>query len=492
MKSKLRDFIKNNKKVITSLGEVEELREIGEGGNGLVYSGLLNSESIAIKFLVESDSKKLIRFKAEYFNLSLIRKSDNIVKYVNYDELEIEGQRFPMIVMKKYDGSLQKLKSNIPINENELYKFYNFLIETLKLIHSQGIIHRDLKPENILISDENYVISDFGIASYDENLFCYKAKTKHNERLGNRMFSAPEQSKKGIEPAETMDIYALGQLCHWFVFNETHNGTGRMRFSQVLESTDRIEALDCIVNKCIANDPSERYQSIEEIIEAYNQLVYRTPEIDVFEQMWLLNDSIRASEPKACDKIIGTDRQVVLKRLINNINSKEFISNSLEFNSGNRNDKITRLQYIEDNRILLNDYELFINKLWLYTHNQYDDLIVLQCETENIKFYKVDNEEVSSIAIINELHTVKSEDIKSGYVEINDEIIQVDSKSIDYRDRLNEDKYIFIGTRWHCTQSLKNDYYLKEFQQVEANECSINELLRKIRANKHFDVLMRL
>lgn len=493
MKNMLRTFIKeNNNKLTTLLGEIENLSEIGEGGNGLVYSGVLNSEAIAIKFLVESGKRKLIRFKAEYFNLSLIKKSDNIVSYVNYDELDVGNQLVPMIIMKKYEGSLKELKSEIPVNEDELYKFYDFLIQTLKLIHSQGIIHRDLKPENILIWDKEYVMSDFGIASYDENLFSYKAETKHGERLGNRNFSAPEQSKKGIEPAETMDIYALGQLCHWFVFNETHTGTGRKRFLQVLEPTDRIEALDYIINKCIANDPNERYQNIEEIIEAYNKLVYRKQEVDAFEEMWLLNDSIRASEPMSCDKIVGTDRQVVLKRLVNNINSKQFSSNSLEFNSGKRNDKITRLEYIEDNRILLNDYELFINKVWLYTHNQYDDLIILQCETENIEFYKIDNEEVSYIAIINEFYTVKAEDTKSGYIEINDEIIQIDSQSIDYRDRLNTDKYIFIGTRWHCTQLIKNDGYLIEFQQREANECSINELLKRIRKNKHADVLMRL
>ena len=112
MKNMLRTFIKeNNNKLTTLLGEIENLSEIGEGGNGLgYYSGVLNSEAIAIKFLVESGKRKLIRFKAEYFNLSLIKKSDNIVSYVNYDELDVGNQLVPMIIMKKYEGSLKRVK----------------------------------------------------------------------------------------------------------------------------------------------------------------------------------------------------------------------------------------------------------------------------------------------------------------------------------------------------------------------------------------------
>ena len=95
-----------------SLGEISNLEQIGQGGNGLVYGGVQNNQEVAIKFLVEdSRSSKLQRFKAEYFNINLLEERSNIVNYINYEEIPLEdGYLIPAIIMKRYDKSLKILE----------------------------------------------------------------------------------------------------------------------------------------------------------------------------------------------------------------------------------------------------------------------------------------------------------------------------------------------------------------------------------------------
>lgn len=273
MKDRIRSYIKeNNKEIKSKFGMIQELKGIGEWGNGLVYSGKLNQQEIAIKFLAETSSKKLIRFKAEYFNISLLEGCNDIVKNINYEEILIDDISVPMIMMKRYKSSLKAHRKSEEMTGEELVKIFNFLMNVLSFIHDNGIIHRDLKPENILVDQEgNYRLSDFGIASYNPEIFGLKANTQRGERLANYEFSAPEQSQKDIEPAPSMDIYAMGQICQWYVFGKTHKGTGRRRFQEIFEGQEA-QILDVVINKCIANEPSERYQSINEIENDINRM----------------------------------------------------------------------------------------------------------------------------------------------------------------------------------------------------------------------------
>ena len=124
LRNDLRDFIKSNDNVLeTYLGKVTEMKEIGEGGNGLVYKGDLHGFEIAIKFLVSNRSKKLKRFKAEFLNISTLPANSNIVKLISYQEFKIKENKFPAIIMKKYSDSLARPQE---INESKLEKLFNF------------------------------------------------------------------------------------------------------------------------------------------------------------------------------------------------------------------------------------------------------------------------------------------------------------------------------------------------------------------------------
>jgi serine/threonine-protein kinase len=256
-KNTLRQFLRSNP-FPTKLGDITITREIGEGANGLVYEGVLNGNPVAVKFLVEAHSQKLTRFKAEFFNVLLLPINQFVARPLFYDELQLPEASFPGIVLQKYDGNLQR--PNNPTKET-LRSLTEFLLNALNFIHSHGIIHRDIKPANILVDGKEYALADFGIASYNPDLFHLKAETKSEERLANRLFSAPEQEDGGIQAHATMDIYALGQVIQWFVTGSVHRGTKRTRISSVLPDSDEydfiVESLFVSVRRCYSSNGSQ-------------------------------------------------------------------------------------------------------------------------------------------------------------------------------------------------------------------------------------------
>jgi serine/threonine protein kinase len=493
MKSDLSNFIKIKKKLRLSLGEVTDLNKIGEGGNALVYKGSLEGNEVALKFLVDSRNKKLTRFKSEYLNIKLIKSNDNIVKYITYDELDIgNNDLIPIILMKKYDMSLKDLRDEIEISEEELMKLFKFLMNTLELIHSQGIIHRDIKPENILIDNGNYVLSDFGIASYDEDKFKYKAETTKSERLGNYQFSAPEQGDKSAVPHESMDIYALGQLCNWFVFNKTHKGTGRKHIYEKLEESDEIHILDSIIEKSIRNDSHSRFQSIKEInqfIKSENEKLKKT---DPHDEMLSFSNAIRKTMPEFYLTTGETSDVDVLRRLISNINDENFSNNSLWFTYGVGDNNIYKLDYIENNKILLNERELIVEKIWAYANDSlYDDLIIIEAKTNGIEKFKFNDDTTDYYAyLINDSYYEKERVVESGYIYQDGEPTSIDNFKYEFRVRENNVRYFILGTRWHCSILRKNAKEIEKFQNIIADKDNIYKLINSIRLNLHDDIYL--
>ncbi len=261
----LNDFIRTNNYILkTVYGDLKNISlNAKSGGNGIVYFGTLNKTDVAIKFMLNTDSKKKKRFLCEFINVIMgIDNYENIVKQYFYEEIKISGQKIPIIVMKKYINHLE-YKDNI--SQNELVSSFSQITLAVQKLHNKGIIHRDLKPQNILINEENKLnISDFGIAYYNNEVYEMTGDTERNERLANFDFSAPEQRNSHSIPTKATDIYAIGQIIYWMVYGYTHKGTHRKPITEKY-SGPRMEILDNIIDKCICNDPKDRYQSIEEI-----------------------------------------------------------------------------------------------------------------------------------------------------------------------------------------------------------------------------------
>lgn len=142
------------------------------------------------------------------------------------------------------------------------------LLEVLAYLHQHEIVYRDLKPQNVMVVDRGggpgsrYVVIDFGIA----RLFSL-GKRRDTVLMGTPGFASPEHYGNRQTDFRS-DIYSLGALLHCLV---TGRDPGERPFT--FQSPDEItpgisEWFSDIVMKALETEPSERFQTAREMLEA--------------------------------------------------------------------------------------------------------------------------------------------------------------------------------------------------------------------------------
>jgi len=194
---------------------------------------------------------------------------ENIIKVYDIEEL----YRTMFIVMELVEGEtlkelIQREKTiPFPVIVNMLIQICQALIYA----HRQGIIHRDVKPANMFIKGGNHVkLLDFGLAcpTGSENLYL----------SGTVAFMSPEEIE-GESVDQRSDIYALGITAY-----EMLTGQGpfpeddflalvNMHLDQDIPDPAAIrpdipEALRQFVLKACARKSDQRYQTVDEVMEA--------------------------------------------------------------------------------------------------------------------------------------------------------------------------------------------------------------------------------
>ena len=490
------DYINTHGGILSNLGALKFTNSdrIGQGGNGLVYLATINEKEIAIKFLISDSERKVVRFKSEYFNTNYVRDElCNIVNMIHYEEIEIqEGVVIPYIIMSRYSKNLKKHRSEkSEVEEKEFIGLLKFLFLTLDSIHKKGIIHRDIKPENILV-DKNgkFVLSDFGIAHYDKEDFPIDNKTRKGERLANLEFSAPEQINNQFEVTQTADIYSMAQILYWFIFGTVNRGTGAEYISQKHDWADAY-IYDSIISKCLRNNPAERFQSVDEIIQFFNNERNKTKELDPFEDMYEFHSAVLSVVPEFYNHAFAITDKDVMCELFDSIFSKKY-NQSLEFNTGIGNNSVSSIIKLENDDFLMGPRQLNIRSIWgLLTDDVYDDILLL--EIDKSLPYVIDGQEHSAVAVVEKEDILPYNAISSGYVRYKGKVHKISDLNIQERFVGNDYKVIAIAPFHSCAIIEENDKFLKKLQSVELlKEEDIYELKEKIHMNRTYDVYMRL
>lgn len=327
--SNLNKYLKENfKKIQTKYGTIElENLQTKNGGNGAVYFGKMADTDVAIKFLVRDSKDKSNRFLCEYINVVMkLQGEDGIVKYYFYDELDLDGEIYPYICMKKYNGFLEYDEN---ITEERLLDITKQLLYAMKKVHDAGIVHRDLKPKNILIDKNGKInIADFGIAYYNPEVFELTGHTTASDRLANFEFSAPEQKDSKTPPHPTMDIYSIGQIIQWLVYGQTHQGTDRDYLEDKI-NTPNMDLLDKVVDKCLKNKPRKRYQTIDEILNDLEKVFVKKEVIIIDAEPEIEIDNIANEIAELMEKICR-DREYkffILKKELSDEDVINFLDN---------------------------------------------------------------------------------------------------------------------------------------------------------------------
>jgi serine/threonine protein kinase/tetratricopeptide (TPR) repeat protein len=187
----------------------EILREIGEGGMGVVYEAFdrKRQQKIAVKFAKPGSANFL---KPELQGALKVRHP-NVCLVNEIHTAELDGESVDFLTMELLEGeplSVRLLEGKVFSFEEALEiacQLYSGLAEA----HRCGVIHRDLKASNIIVcsqpgGDVRAVITDFGLAGeFSEVEAVY----------GTPAYMAPELWR-GAKASRASDIYAFGVLLH--------------------------------------------------------------------------------------------------------------------------------------------------------------------------------------------------------------------------------------------------------------------------------------
>ena len=263
----------------------ELIEKIGEGGIAVVYKAwdTATNQIVAVKFLREqylSDPIFVARFQNEANQVKQITHP-NIVQVYDSGYTDSGGIHTYYIAMEYVDGP--NLKEYIwqqgHVQPEEVLSIALQMLQGLGAAHAQGIVHRDIKPQNILLAkDGRVLVTDFGIAKGTMT----PALTEHGMTIGTAEYIAPEQAQ-GHDVGPPADLYGLGIVLYEMLTGVLpFTGTSALdvamkQVAQLPQPPSEINPaiptdLERIVMRALEKNPDRRYQTVDEMIAALEQV----------------------------------------------------------------------------------------------------------------------------------------------------------------------------------------------------------------------------
>ncbi|ABN67070.2 predicted protein [Scheffersomyces stipitis CBS 6054] len=200
---------------IHSAEELEVCEEVGRGGFGVVYRGLIkaNNNEVAIKQIdLESNNTDLFEINKEIQIISECR----LPQITQYFGCFVKHYKLWVIMEYVNGGSLFELLKPGPAEDERVISIIiREILLALEYLHNQGKIHRDLKSQNILLSKSGQVkLTDFGVSTQLSSNF-----SRRNTTVGTPYWMAPEVivNNNGGHSFKA-DIWSLG-CCAYEIFN---------------------------------------------------------------------------------------------------------------------------------------------------------------------------------------------------------------------------------------------------------------------------------
>lgn len=264
--------------LITSIGPYRVQQLIGRGGMGEVYRAFdtRRNRTVALKVLAPEtadDESYRARFRRE--SDSAARLQDPHVIPI-HDFGEIDGRLF--IDMRLVDGvGLDVLLAGGALDPHRAVSIVTQVAEALTDAHAHDVVHRDVKPSNILVTRSGFVyLVDFGIARSTDGGDV--SLTHTGAAVGTLAYMAPERFDGGA-PDSRSDIYALACiLAECLTGRRPFGGKSLPTLMKAhlltepprpsLQRADVPRALDDVVVRGMAKDPTDRFQQAGDLAAA--------------------------------------------------------------------------------------------------------------------------------------------------------------------------------------------------------------------------------
>jgi formylglycine-generating enzyme required for sulfatase activity len=268
------------------------LARVGQGGMGQVFKAdhTLMGRTVAIKVLnpnLVTSEESVARFKREIMTLAQF-EHPNVVRL--FDAGTTQGGRFYMAMEFVEGEPLSRVLAGS--GRLELKRFARLFAQVLQGVgkaHERNIVHRDLKTENLLVTTldsgaEVVKIMDFGIAKLlgdEPTQNSDPFLTAERVAVGTPEYMSPEQAAGGAQVDHRSDLYSLGVVAFELLTGrlpfEAESPVGYIgkhivdppfTFEEAQPGLGYPPAVERFVLKALEKEPSERYQSAEEMLDA--------------------------------------------------------------------------------------------------------------------------------------------------------------------------------------------------------------------------------
>ena len=257
------------------------LDKLGAGAHGIVYRArdLETRGEVALKFLGDGkslDPEYSRRIEREAIAMARLRGTSAV--YVHGLNTAEDGSLY--LVMEVLAGKdLEEYLQDAErvggrLKKPKLLEILRPIVDTLEAAHQQSIVHRDLKPSNVFIVDAarggGVRLLDFGLAK----MLDASALTADGMIAGTPSYIAPEAWRGNPRILDhRIDVYSLGVLVFRALSGRTPTPNGnvldvcswamtgeRPSLHALRPSLPR--AIDVWVEKALAIDPKDRFQTV--------------------------------------------------------------------------------------------------------------------------------------------------------------------------------------------------------------------------------------
>lgn len=268
-------------------GAYKIIAPLGEGGMAAVYKAYQPAMErfVAVKVLPRkfAESPEFIsRFQREAIMLAQLQHP-HILPVFDYGQAE----GYSYIVMPfLQNGTLAELflirRRTLP----EVGQIMTQVGSALGYAHARGMIHRDVKPSNVLIDEQgNCLLTDFGLARMVE--MSSASLTSAGAIMGTPAYMSPEQGK-GAAVDGRSDLYSLGIMFYEMLtgqvpyHDEYPMGVVIKHIRDPLPSARELvpnlsDAIENVLIKSLAKDPTDRYQTADDFIQAVQNALSVNP-----------------------------------------------------------------------------------------------------------------------------------------------------------------------------------------------------------------------
>ena len=307
-------ILKKRIKEVQRLGKYTLVEKIGEGGIGVVYKAehAILRRPTAIKML-KPDSispESVMRFEREV-QLTSKLTHPNTVEIYDFGRNE-KGIFYYVMEYLPGINLAEFIDIEGPVSVERVVYILMQICRSLDEAHSIGLVHRDIKPLNIILcqrgNEFDFVkVLDFGLIK--------NVLTKDSINLtapdviqGTPLYIAPEILSNPKNVDARADIYSLGVVAYNLL-----TGTNIYDITSPAELFDKAlniapeppskrikskipDNLDDLVLRCLAKDPSQRPQTVTDIIEELESINLDKPWSQKRARQWWATNKNRIME----------------------------------------------------------------------------------------------------------------------------------------------------------------------------------------------------